>query len=95
MQDYDGEGAPKYPIVYKKNIEDKTVKLCKYYKQGKGSRKIWTEDMTFLDTFYKENPMRKMFFLKSVESNEEPEDAIDKYIEQMNDFRQCAHLDCM
>jgi hypothetical protein len=81
----------KYPIVYKKNIEDNTVKLCKYYKAGKGSRKIWTEDMTFLDTFYKENPMRKMFFLKSVESNEEPEDVIDKYIKQMIDFRQCAY----
>jgi len=81
----------KYPIVYKKNLEDNTVKLCKYYKQGKGSRKIWTEDMTFLDTFYKENPMRKMFFLKSVESNEEPEDVIDKYIKQMIDFRQCAY----
>jgi hypothetical protein len=47
--------------------------------------------MTFLDTFYKENPMRKMFFLKSVESNEEPEDVIDEYIKQMNDFRQCAY----
>ena len=94
----------KYPIVYKKNLEDNTVKLCKYYKQGKGSRKIWTEDMTFLDTFYKENPMRKMFFLKSVESEikvddkgikttftPEPEDVIDEYIKQMNDFRQCAY----
>jgi hypothetical protein len=88
----------KYPIVYN------TVKLCKYYKQGKGSRKIWTNDMTFLDTFYKENPMRKMFFLKSVEPEievddkgikktitPEPEDAIDKHIKRMNDFRQCAY----
>ena len=81
----------KYPIVYKKNIEDNTIKLCKYYKQGKGSRKIWTEDITFLDTFYKENPMRKMFFLKSVENNEEPEDVIDEYIKKMNDFRKCAY----
>jgi hypothetical protein len=61
--------------------------LCKYYKQGKGSRKIWTEDMTF----YKENLMRKMFFFKSVESNEELEDVIDEYIQKVNDFRQCAY----
>ena len=48
--------------------------------------------------------MRKMFFLKSVESEikvddkgikttftPEPEDVIDEYIKQMNDFRQCAY----
>jgi hypothetical protein len=58
---------------------------------GKGSRKIWTEDMSFLDSFYKQNPMRKMFFLKSVESDEDPEDFIDKYIKQVIDFRQCAY----
>ncbi len=62
-----------------------------YYKQGKGSRAIWNEDMTFLDAFYKENPMRKMYFLKSVENNEEQEDVIDEYIKKMNDFRQCAY----
>ncbi len=60
-------------------------------KQVKGSRKIWTEIMSFLDEFCKENPMRKMLFLKSVESNEEPEDGIDKYIKQIIDFRQCAY----
>ncbi len=32
-----------------------------------------------------------MFFLKSVESDEEPEDVTDKYIKQMIDFRQCAY----
>ena len=94
----------KYPIVYKKNIDDNTVSLCRYYKQGKGSKKVWTEHMTFLDKFYKESPLRKAFFLKPVEPVSvvddkgkqtkvmpEPEDVIDEYIKRMYTYQKCAY----
>ena len=85
----------KYPIVYKKNIEDNTVSLCRYYKEGKGSKKVWEEDMTFLDNFYKESPLRKAFFLKPVEPVDgvipEPEDVIDEYIKRMNTYQRYAY----
>lgn len=79
------------PIVYKMRRKDDTVKLCYLSEGKKGKKIILREPMDYLTNFYKSNPLRRNYFLKWIDDqNDEPEDVIERYIQEAKAFRKSA-----
>ena len=77
-----------YPIMYKINRKSNTIKLCRLSKCKTGKRIVWTEPITFLNSFYISHVLRFKYFLKEVDDpKDEPEDIIRKEIEKMIAFQ--------
>ena len=94
----------KYPIFYKKNHVDGTIKLCRLEGVKDGKCITWQEDLSYLDKFYSYKKLADQYFLKQVDSEKEkneegktvyvtpePEDIIQSKIDEWVMFQRATY----
>ena len=91
-------GKRRYPIFYKINREEQTVKFAYYSDhRSKGKIKVKTKPVKWIDDFYVKNPKRFHYFRREVEEDRktktipEPEDYLPVKLKEYQDFQCMAH----
>ena len=96
MKGYRENGKKRYPIFYKPNREEQTVKIAYYRERFKGKIVVRTKPMKWIDHFYTDNSKRFKYFIREVDEDRktnvvpEPEDYLPVKLKEYQDFQYMA-----